>query len=180
MFPELNSIRIRRQRTGIKQSELANLSGVSQSLIAKLEKGKLEPSYSIAVKIFRVLDSLEHKNEKKCREIMTKGLIFVKKGEKVEKASELMKKNSIDQLPVLDGKIVIGSVSESLIFNKIMEKGKKEVLGKKAEEIMKEPFPIVNADMPVSLALPILKAEDAIIISENSKMIGIITRANLI
>lgn len=180
MFPELNSIRIRRQQLGIKQNKLAELAGASQSLIAKLEKGKIEPSYNVVIRIFRALDSLEHKNEKKCGEIMTKKLIFIRKGDKVEKASDLMKKNSIDQIPVLQSGVIIGSISESLIFNKIMESSKKAILEKKVEEIMKEPFPIVNADMPISLALPILKAEDAIIVSENSKFVGIITRANLI
>ena len=65
IFPELSSIRIKRQRLGIKQKELAEKSGVSQSLIAKLEKGLIEPSYSLTVRIFLTLESLEHKNEKK-------------------------------------------------------------------------------------------------------------------
>jgi len=34
--------------------------------------------------------------------------------------------------------------------------------------------------MPISIALPILKTEDAILISENRKLIGIITKNNLI
>ena len=41
MFQEINSIKSIRQRLGIKQNELADLAGVSQSLIAKLEKNKI-------------------------------------------------------------------------------------------------------------------------------------------
>ena len=180
MFPEISSIRIRRQRLGLKQNELAKLAQVSQSLIAKLEKGKLEPSYSIAIKIFKTLDSQEHKDEKKCSDIMTARVILIKSSEKVNKASEIMKKNSIDQLPITDGKNIIGSISESLIFSKIMDQGKNKILSKRISEIMGEPFPILNYDTPLSLALPILKTEPAILISKNRKIVGIITKANLI
>ena len=82
MFPEISNIKIRRQRLGIKQGELAELSKVSQSMITKLEKGKLEPSYTIAKRIFLALDSLEHKKENKCSDIMTSKLLFAKKGDK--------------------------------------------------------------------------------------------------
>ena len=107
MHQELTSIKTRRLKLGLKQNDLAQLSGVSQSLIAKLEKGKLEPSYSLAVKIFNALDSQENKSEKKCKDIMTKKLLFVKKEDRVYKASEIMKKNSVDQLPVLQGSQVL-------------------------------------------------------------------------
>ena len=181
LFPELKNIKTRRHNLGIRQKELAELAEVSQSLIAKLESGKIEPSYSTAIKIFRILDSLEHKKEKKCSDIMTRKIISVRKNDKIGKASELMKKNSVDQMPVLDGRQVIGSISESLIFSKLMgNTEKKELMEKKVQEIMAEPFPIINSNMPVSLALPILKAEDAILVSENRKLVGIITKANLI
>lgn len=180
MFPDLSSIKIRRQKLGLKQNELASLSSVSQSLIAKLEKGKLVPSYSIAVKIFEILDSQEHKDEKKCYNIMTKKVLYIDSQEKVIKASEIMKKNSIDQIPVKNKNIIVGSISESLIFSKIISGNKEEILNKKIKDIMKEPFPVISSDTPLSIALPILKTSEAILLSENKKISGIITKANLI
>jgi len=111
---------------------------------------------------------------------MTPKLISVSQKDKVARASELMKKNAIDQLPVIENKRVVGSISESLIFSKMLEGDKKVLFAMNVGEIMQEPFPIVNADMPVSLVLPMLKAENAIIITENSKFIGIITKTNLL
>lgn len=180
MHQELVTIKSRRMKLGLKQNQLAELAGVSQSLIAKLEKGKLEPSYSVAIKIFQALDTQENKNEKKCKDIMTKKLLFVKKTDRISKASDIMKKNSVDQLPVLQGHLVVGSISESLIFTKLMELDKKKLLNQKVEEIMSNPYPIMNGDMPISIALPILKTEDAILISENRKLVGIITKNNLL
>ena len=181
IFPELTNIKTRRQQLGIKQSQLAELSQVSQSLIAKLEKGKLDPSYSIAKKIFLALDSLEHSKERKCSDIMTRNISFINLNDKIEKASEIMKKNSIDQIPVLENKRVVGSISESLIFSKLMEGiDKKKLLNMQVKEIMNEPFPIVNSNMPISIVTPLLKTADAILLTENNNLKGIITKANLI
>jgi len=181
IFPELTNIKTRRIQLGLKQNQLAELSQVSQSLIAKLEKGKLDPSYSLAKKIFLALDSLEHKKERKCSDIMTPKVSFIRLNEKIERASEIMKKNSIDQLPVLENKRVVGSISESLIFSKLMEGlDKKKLLNMQVKEIMNEPFPIVNSNMPISIVSPLLKTADAILVTEKDKLVGIITKANLI
>jgi predicted transcriptional regulator len=45
---------------GLTQGQLAKIAGVSQSFIAKIESGKIDPSYSKVKTIFDVLDlSLE-------------------------------------------------------------------------------------------------------------------------
>ena len=46
MIAEITEIKIMRKRHGLTQTQLAKLSGVSQSLIAKLEAGIIDPSYS--------------------------------------------------------------------------------------------------------------------------------------
>jgi predicted transcriptional regulator len=179
LFPDLQTIKRRRTNLGINQKELAELAGVSQSLITKLEKNKLEPSYSIAKKIFTSLEKIEHKTEQKCKDIMTKKLISINKNAKVEKASHLLKKYSVDQIPVMDNGKVVGSVSESIVFNRMLEITKKQLFHTKVSEIMEEPFPIINADMPTSVILPLLKVSPAILVSQNKKISGIITKFNL-
>ena len=53
---ELKDIGRRRRQLGLKQVELARLAGVSQSLIAKVERGKIDLAYSKAQEIFRALE----------------------------------------------------------------------------------------------------------------------------
>jgi predicted transcriptional regulator len=179
IFPELNSIKIRRQKLGLRQKELSELAKVSQSLIAKIESENLSPSYDVVRRIFTTLDSLEHKNEKKCSEIMAK-VITIDKKETVGKAIELMKKHSISQLPVLNNNEVVGSISESTIYNKILEGNSKITLSKmQIGEIMSEPFPIIRADYPLSVAIPLLKSSEAILLTEKHYILGIITKSNL-
>jgi len=180
VFPELNSIKSRREKLGVKQKELAQLSKVSQSLIAKLEKQRIEPSYSIVKRIFLTLESLEHKKEKKCSDIMSKKVIFLHQRDKIKKATEIMKKYSISQIPVLSGKEIIGSLTESTIFNKILEgSSRKELFNTLVKVIMEEPFPIVRADFPVSVIMSLLKTSNAILITEKQKIVGIVTKADL-
>jgi predicted transcriptional regulator len=47
-------------------------------------------------------------------------------------------------------------------------------------EIMEEPCPIVRADMPASIVLPLLKSSEAILVSRKENIVGIITKANSI
>src|SRR3989338_5241600 len=53
MIAEITEIKIMRKRHGLTQTQLAKLSGVSQSLIAKLEAGIIDPSYSNVKKIMK-------------------------------------------------------------------------------------------------------------------------------
>lgn len=181
MLPDINSIKTKRLRLGLKQRELAKMSNVSQSLIAKLESSKTEPSYSVAKRIFSSLENLEHRAEKSSEDIMTKTIIKIGKNDSVKKAAHLMKFRSVSQLPVMEGKRAIGSISESSILDMIIQGiPKEELFEKPVSEIMKEPFPIVRFDMPISIVLPLLKSSEAILVSKKGNIAGIITKANSI
>ena len=49
-------IRAARERKGLKQREIANAVGITQSYYSNIESGKREMSYRLATKIFEVLD----------------------------------------------------------------------------------------------------------------------------
>lgn len=176
MLPDITLIKTKRQKLGIKQKELAYKSGVSQSLIAKIESKRTEPSYSSVNRIFSALESYEHKNDKTCKEVMTKNILSIKKNEVAIKAKQLIKKHGISQLPVLEGKRAVGSISETTLLDNI----DRNLSNIQVKDIMDEPFPIVGAKTPVSIALPLLKIVDAILISEKESLVGIITKTDLL
>ena len=92
-----------------------------------------------------------------------------------------MRKHSISQIPIIENKRVIGSINESLILEKIIQGiDKKELFKKQIQEIMREPFPILNSNTPLTLALPLLKTSEAILICEKDKISGIITKSNIL
>lgn len=181
MLPDINNLKSRRHKLGLKQKELANMANISQSLIAKIESSRVEPSYSIVRRIIICLESLEHKSEKISEDVMTHPIISVRKSDSIKKAVHVMKSKSISQLPVMEGKRVIGSISESLILDKIISGVQKEELFEKpVSEIMEDPFPIVRSDMPLSIVLPLLKSSQAILVSRKQNIVGIITKSNSI
>ena len=83
MLNDLEKIKYMRQKLGLSQTELANIAGVSQSLITKIERGKIEPSYTLVKKIFSVLDEKLAQIHKEiiAKDICTKKIAFFGIGE---------------------------------------------------------------------------------------------------
>ena len=57
MLPDLEEIQKRRRSLGLSQKKLASYASVSQSLIAKIEGGKIDPSYKNVKRIFKALEN---------------------------------------------------------------------------------------------------------------------------
>ncbi|MFX1508658.1 MAG: multiprotein-bridging factor 1 family protein, partial [Promethearchaeota archaeon] len=75
-LPDLIELRRMRKIIGLTQAELAQRVGISQSMIAKIENGTLNPSYNVVRRIYQILYSIEHRNQTKAYEIMSP-VIFV-------------------------------------------------------------------------------------------------------
>lgn len=178
MLPEIAEIKRRRLRLGLKQNDLARASNVSQSLIAKIESGKLNPSYSIAKRIFAALDHHERGEEKKAKDIMAGRLIFARKTDTVRDVARMMKKHQISQLPVMEKNSVAGSISEKAIMDHIGNGGDVENL--RIGKIMEEPFPTVGESAPVSVLKSLLTHSQAVIVVRNSRPAGIITKSDIL
>ena len=77
MVVELEEIKEIRKKLGLTQSDLAKRAGVSQSLIAKVESGRLDPAYSNAQKLINALNDYGRKKElclqKRCRHFFSPG-----------------------------------------------------------------------------------------------------------
>jgi len=179
MLNELNKIKQTRQKLGLTQSQLSKLAGVSQSLITKIERGTIEPSYTLVKKIFTVLDEELAKTQKEtiAKDICTKNITFIKLDDTVDEAINLMKKYAISQMPVIKEKIIIGSISEETFIRNYDKIKNKEM---KVEQIMDEPFPTIPEDTHVSLIRDILKKYSAVILIKKGKPAGIIAKADLL
>jgi predicted transcriptional regulator len=169
-----------RKVLGLTQSELAKLSGVSQSLIAKIEAGKIDPSFSKTIAIFETLQKLQLKNSKKVKNVMTKEVVLADAESSVGEVVKLMYKHAISQMPVLSGDEVIGSVSEKVLIKKLSTEESKSLFIKRVKEVMEPPFPTVNEDTPIDLLIPMLNFYPAILVMRGRSIAGIVTRADLL
>lgn len=181
MLPALETIVLRRRTMGLTQAQLANLARVSQSYIAKLEANKIEPSYSKVKAIIEALDRTEQKKEAKVKDIMTPEIISVCVDEKIESAVNLMWQHGFSQLPVLDGNRLIGSITEKVIIEKLVNGSDEGSLKEKhVSEVMENPFPQVGEDAPVSLIANLLKIYPAVLIQRMGSLTGIVTKSDLL
>ncbi len=181
MLPDITEIKKKRKVLNITQFKLAKLVGVSQSLIAKLESGKLDPSYSNVKRIFLALEKMEISDSKKVRNVMNDKLFRVEISDTVKSAIGLMKRNGISQLPVFDGKNNVGSISEKTILDKLASgESMDSVVNDIVEEIMDGPLPTVDEDLPVKAAAQLLQYNQGLLVLRKSKFIGFVTKADLL
>src|SRR5213594_4483248 len=160
MLPTLDEIPKRRKALGLTQSRLAELAGVSQSIIAKIESGSVDPSYSI---VKRLVETLERQSVDTARprvsEIMSRPVISVSRTQFVRDAVDLMRRRGYSQLPVFEGTRCVGSISEKTILDRAARgETLQELLGRRVREIMDSPFPIVNDDTPLDMVLGLMQS----------------------
>jgi predicted transcriptional regulator len=162
-----------RMEAGLTQRQLAELVGVSQAHIAKIEKGKVDPRLSTINKILQVLTEGQGK---KCRDIMTRNVIFAKPKQKIQRISELMMEHAISQLPVVDRGKIVGTITEEDIVRNLSSNLGEE----KVEAIMQPPLPIVPEDTSVNVIRPLLEDHPAVLVTRKGNIVGIIARSDLL
>lgn len=180
MIPEVSEVQRRRKLLGLTQTQIAKMSGVSQSLIAKIESGKIDPSYSRVKKLLETMDRLKKKDEKLAKEVMVTKIFKITEKDKVKKAIDLMHKHAISQIPVFRNGAMVGGVSERTLINLVSEGHElNEVLRKEIGEVMDIPFPTVSQETPVKALSSLLSVFPAVVVVKQNKIVGIIARSDL-
>lgn len=171
--PDISRLKAMRQSLGWSQHDLAHKARVSQSLIAKIETGKIDPSLSNAQKIARALAE-ESPNEIVVKKVMSKNVLSFSSSTPVLEAVKAMRKRGISQFPVIDGDLIVGRVSETSILEHV-EKLNTALL----RDIMLPPPPMVDASTFVSAVVPLLQSFNAVLVLEQGVVIGIVTKADV-
>ncbi|MFC1786661.1 CBS domain-containing protein [Halobacteriota archaeon] len=183
MLPDLVEIQKRRRSLGLSQKKLASYAGVSQSLIAKIEGGKIDPSYKNVKRIFKALENEIAKQKRTilAREISNKEVVCVDKKDSIYRAIELMQKYDISQLPVYDENTPIGIITEKAITNLIVQKkDPKKQSERPTESVMEKELPQISEDAPVEIVIPLLQHSPAVLTIKQGMTTGIITKADLL
>ena len=108
-----------------------------------------------------------------------KKLITVSINQTVAEAVSLMKQFDIDQIPVKDGDQIIGSLSESGLFDKLFRNP--EIRNARISEVCESAFPIVDFSTPIEkLSSLITKENGAVLAKDESGLFHILTKYDVI
>ena len=106
-------------------------------------------------------------------------VVFVSPDDTLQTAINRMADAGISQLPVLDQLSVVGSLTESVILNRLVSDPNASSL--KVGENMGEPFPVVDGDAPLdSLFALLTDSPGAVLVSDTPGHYSIITKSDLI
>ncbi|HEY4109021.1 pyridoxal-phosphate dependent enzyme [Puia sp.] len=109
-----------------------------------------------------------------------KRLITASSENTVAEAFELMQKYHIENLPVLEDNVLIGALSESGLFSRVMNNGS-DIKGKTIAEVLENPYPIVAFDTPLErLSALITRENGAVLAKDESGNYHIVTKYDLI
>ncbi|VVC02871.1 Inosine-5'-monophosphate dehydrogenase [Candidatus Bilamarchaeum dharawalense] len=175
---DVRSIGKLRKQIGFTQKQLAKLAGVSQSLIAKIESGKIDPAYSKVVQILSALEIEQKRDKKSTEQIMSSPIIFVHPSDKLTRVITLMRSRNISQLPVLDHGKCVGSMIDSIIVS-ILSDSKINLQEAHVSDVMGDCFPSVPSSSSSDVVIELLKHYSAVLVEKNGIIKGIITKADL-
>src|SRR2546427_13189374 len=162
-----------RLQLGMTQARLARDAEVSQSLVAKIEAGMVDPAFSSLKAISEALSSSRATTERKAADVMSSPVISVQITEKLSDCIALMKKRGISQMPVLEGGRSVGSITESGILTLLAESCEPvKVLSQPVRKFMGPALPVVNGDTPTGALLSLFGYVPAVLVSSGEEIEG--------
>lgn len=182
-----NELKELRKKAKLTQAQLAKLAGVSQSLIARIESGSVDPRLSTVNKILRVLNSrisaentVEDILRLKETTVKLPRIIFARPTDKIDKVVDLMKQYGVSQIPVLENLTSVGKITETLLLKQFQKYGVK-LFSMYVKDIMEEGFPIVSRNSRISEVYSLIsEGHQAVLIYSHGKLIGLITKTDLL
>lgn len=177
LFPELSDLKKVRERAGLKQSSLSKLSGVSQSIISKTEKGDRIPRYTTIVRLFKAISVYMSKQAGDVQTIasavMKENVLSFEVDASVGEVIYLMKEKDISQFPVYENGALIGTVTERSLLGADPRDAIRDFL----EDIL----PILSQNTTTNSLERILKLYSAVLLSDGKgNIVGICSRQDIL
>jgi len=176
MVFDISHLRKIRAQLNLTQHAFSKEVGISQSMIAKIESGKLDPALSKVKKIEDAIERLSNHHEKKASEIMNSNIIFVGKNDLIKDVIKKLSLHKISQVPVIEDNAAIGLISESIIISSLQDK----ITQNKVEELMSDAPPLIPINATLSTITALLKDYSLLLVGDKGVIKGIVTKADII
>jgi predicted transcriptional regulator len=182
LIPNNEDLHELRLDKGISQAELARLAGggFSQPLIARIEKGTVNPPLSKVRRLLEVLYENTNTGSITAKDIAVSPVLLAVYSDTMAQVIEKMGREGVSQLPVQDivGRLV-GSITEKKLAEHIIARGK-DALKQPVSAIMEPPLPEIDANASITEIQNQLVNIPALIVKDGEKVSGIITKTDLL
>ncbi|MFQ5887122.1 MAG: CBS domain-containing protein [Candidatus Hydrothermarchaeales archaeon] len=180
-LPTPEEIKKYRRKVGLTQTKVARRAGVSQSLIARIEAGDVDPRISTLKRIIDVLKEEEEVGTLTAETLMRDPVLSVRSIDTIGKASKIMEEADVSQLPVIDRGLQVGSISETRIIKELTSgRDITKLSAMKVVEIMNGGFPTVYPHADVKTLTNIVELNPAVLVVDKGKIKGIITKTDVV
>lgn len=105
-------------------------------------------------------------------------LLSVQVTSTVRDAIEMINQSGVSQLPVFDKGNLVGSLTESALFQKTIETP--DVMALTVGALLEPPFPTVGPDKEIDEVVKLLKSSPAVLVRDGAKYEGIVTRFDVV
>ncbi len=180
-LPDVADLGRRRRTLGVSQAALARAAGVSQSSVAKIERGRVEPSYRSVRALLAALDALAaDRPSETVGRLATRAVVRIGPADRVTEAAHLLRRHALSQLPVTEGELVVGSLTDRMVVDCLTDPARVGRLARlTVGEVMGEPFPQLDRSAPVAVAATLLRHVPAVLVTDRGRPAGILTHSDL-
>lgn len=166
------ALKRKRNKMGKTQQRISDLSELSVAQISRIENNDTNYSHENAYRLWETLKQLEEDLET-VEEVMKPSISWAKPEETVLEVKKEMRKNDYSQLPVKQDGEHNGRINSTRLLNANSPE-------EKIEKYTGPSYSVVGPKTPVSSISKIVKQDSAIIVKENGKYIGLVTRADIL
>ena len=160
---------------------MAKAAGVSQSIIAKIEAGDVDPTFSTLTAISKALRATTSKQGKRAADVMSSPVIGVQADTRIRECAGQMKRKGFSQMPVFSGERIVGTITDSHIVTLLSEaQDPRKLLEDKVGNHTQPVFAVVGRDTPVEALFSLFRYLPAVLVETGDKVEGIITKIDLL
>jgi predicted transcriptional regulator len=174
-LPTPADLKERRTELELTQSELADMAGVSQPLIARIEGGDVDPRLSTLRRIVNALQEAEG-NMLRAGDLMHEEVVTIEQDDSVREAIDLMLDAGYSQLPVVRDDYPVGVIHLGDIRGVDDDPNAGDL---PVADVMREGITTVTTEATLDEVDSYLDHQDAVIVVERGRMLGIITDADI-
>jgi len=185
-IPQLTEIKKLREELNLSQRQLAKQCDIPSSFLSMIEnqKNNTKPSYDVLVRIFQELDGESQKNLGKLTtadKICKTNLTSARKSDYAEDIIKIMHEKDFSQIPVLDGGGCIGMVTENSLMKFLQERTHKPLTTTRVKDVMDTPPIVIDISTKVTEnILSLFNDSKCLLVSDNAKIVGLITKIDAI